>query len=201
MSCARWAAVWLPSLSALSVCLWLTAGGASAPAGSLGGKLGRFASWECPSLAGQGCKGCCRLTAAMELVWGLVTASSSPWINIWDCHNKHRDTFTEVSGHCCTPRGWFAAALNNQGTSLSHRKEADTGRGLFRRGVLRLGQGEQNRKGSCMLQGIRWSSESRAGITGSPACQAMFIGRTEGDKRPMNEIIAQQLISELYLCC
>lgn len=96
------------------------------------------------------------------------------------------DNFNGVSDHCCTTDGWFAAALSHQGTPLSHREEAATGRGLFRGGCLSLGQGEQNRKGSCLLEGIRCSLECGAGITGSPACQAMLIGRTEGGKRSMN---------------
>lgn len=162
-----------PSLLCLSAC-GSQLGGASAQLAHWG-DAGEVCQLQCPVLVGQGCTGCCRLTAAMELVWGSVSAAAAhgsvsgiamitkPW--------HACDTFTEVSDHCCTTEGWFAAALNHQGRG-SHWQRA------VQEGCAEAGVGE-NGKGSCLLEGIRCSSECGEGITGSPTCQAVLIGRTE----------------------
>lgn len=141
------------------------------PSWLTGGMLGRFASSSAQSWWDRDAQD----AAAMELVWGSVSAAAAhgsvsgiamitkPW--------HVCDTFTEVSDHCCTTEGWFAAALNHQGRG-SHWQRA------VQEGCAEAGVGE-NGKGSCLLEGIRCSSECGEGITGSPTCQAVLIGRTE----------------------
>lgn len=46
--------------------------------------------------------------------------------------------------------------------------------------MLRLERRETAGKGSCLLEGIRRSSERGAGITGSPACRVVLMWRIEG---------------------
>lgn len=112
------------TLFALPVCLWCQE--CLSPSWLLGWDAGGLPAGSAQSPAGQGCRGCCRLTAAMEQSgdWSLPAAGhglvsgiariSIPW--------QACDTFTEVSDRCCTTDGWFAAALNHQGSSLSHRE-------------------------------------------------------------------------------
>lgn len=65
----------------------------------------------------------------------------------------------------------------------------------------RLELGETTRKDSCLLEGIRRSSESGAGITGSPAWQVVLLWMTEGIGGAGIKMIAGQLISGHYCCC
>lgn len=179
------------TLFALPVCLWLTARRCLSPSWLTWRDAGEVCQLGVPSLWLDGDAGDAAASLQPQNLsgdWSLPAAAhgSVSGIAIISIAWQACDTFIKVSDHCCTTDGWFAAALNHQGTSPSHREGAATGRGLFRRGVLRLGQGEKTRKGSCLLEGIRCSSECRAGITGSPACQAMLIGKTEGEKRSMN---------------
>lgn len=190
MSCVPWAGVWLHPLC--FACLpvahsWKVPQPQLAPWWDAGEVCqlavpslwwDRDAGDAADSLQPWSLSGDCSLPAAAHGSVSGIAIIRIPW--------QACDTLSEVSDHCCTTDGWFAAALNHQGMSLSRRERGATGRGLFRRGVLSLGQGEQNRKGSCLLEGIRCSSECGAGITGSPACQAMLVGRTAGGKRSVN---------------
>lgn len=179
-----------PSLLCLSAC-GSQPGGASAPSWLTWRDAGEVCQLGVPSLWLDGAAGDAAASLQPQNLsgdWSLLAAAhgSVSGIAIISIAWQACDTLIKVSDHCCTTDGWFAAALNHQGTSPSHREGAATGRGLFQRGVLRLGQGGKTRKGSCLLEGIRCSSECRAGITGSPACQTMLIGKTEGEKRSMN---------------
>ena len=63
--------------------------GVPQPQLALGVGCWRFASWECPVSSWTGMQGMLQTDCSHGAVWGLVTASSRPWISIWDCQNKH----------------------------------------------------------------------------------------------------------------
>lgn len=76
----------------------------------------------------------------------------------------------------------LTVALLLMGTPLSMGTRRLEAEGCLGWDVPRLEQREAARRGSCLLEGIRSSSECRAGITHSPACQAVLMWRIEGKR-------------------
>lgn len=111
--------------------LWLAPGRCLQPrAGTLNGMLGRFVSRECPALARQGGRGCCRLAAPTLLVWGLVTTGNPravahrpiTGIALTSILWQGRYAFTKMSGHYRTTDGCFAT--DRQHAAVAHLRAA-----------------------------------------------------------------------------
>lgn len=175
------------TLFALPVCLWLTARRCLSPSWLTWRDAGEVCQLGVPSLWLDGDAGDAAASLQPQNLsgdWSLLAAAhgSVSGIAIISIAWQACDTFIKVSDHCCTTDGWFAAALNHQGTSPSHREGAATGRGLFRRGVLRLGQGEKPGKAAACWKVLDAALNAGQGLQAAQPAKQCLLGRLRGKR-------------------